>query len=91
MSGYVSRYSEGLRASRPEFDSLQGQDFSLLHVVQTGSGAQTVSYPKGTGGSSQGVKRQGVKLTARLNIVLRSRMVELCLHYPICLHGIVLN
>jgi hypothetical protein len=30
---------------------LVGQEFSLLHVVQTGSGARPVSYQMGTGGS----------------------------------------
>jgi hypothetical protein len=36
-----------------------GQQFSLLHVVQTGSGAHPASYPMGTGNSSPGVKRPG--------------------------------
>jgi hypothetical protein len=27
-----------------------GQEFSLLHVVQTGSGVHPTSYPMGTGG-----------------------------------------
>jgi hypothetical protein len=31
-------------------DSRQEQDFSLLHTVQTGSGAHPASYPMGTGG-----------------------------------------
>jgi hypothetical protein len=31
--------------------------FSLLHVVQTGSGAHPASYPVDTEGSSSGVKR----------------------------------
>jgi hypothetical protein len=35
------------------------QDFSLLHSVQTDSGAHQVSYPMGTGGSFPGVKWQG--------------------------------
>jgi hypothetical protein len=34
---------------------------------------------------------QGVKLTTDLHQVLRSTMVALYLHSPICLHGIVLN
>jgi hypothetical protein len=42
-----------------EFESRWGQEFSLLHVVQTGSGAHPASYPMGTGGSFPGVKRQG--------------------------------
>jgi hypothetical protein len=33
--------------------------FSLLHVVQTGSGVHPTSYPMGTGGSFPGVKRPG--------------------------------
>jgi hypothetical protein len=32
----------------------------------------------------------GVKLTTHLHLVPRSRMVELYLHSPICLHGVVL-
>jgi hypothetical protein len=32
---------------------------SLLHVVQTGSGVNPTSYPMGTEGSFQGVKRPG--------------------------------
>jgi hypothetical protein len=39
----------------------RGQEFSLLHVIQTGSGAHPASYPMGTGGSFPGreVKQQG--------------------------------
>jgi hypothetical protein len=33
--------------------------FSLLHSVQTGSGALPVSYPMGTGGYFLGVKAAG--------------------------------
>jgi hypothetical protein len=32
-----------------------------------------------------------VKLTSHLLLVLRLRMVELCLFYSICLHGVVLK
>jgi hypothetical protein len=35
-------------------DSRQGQDVSLLHNVQTGSGAHPASYPMSTGGSFYG-------------------------------------
>jgi hypothetical protein len=34
--------------------------FSLLHVVQIGSGAHPTSYPMGTGGSFPGSKAAGV-------------------------------
>jgi hypothetical protein len=40
-----------------EFESRYGQEFPLLHVVQTGSGAHQASYPMGTGALSPGVKR----------------------------------
>jgi hypothetical protein len=33
-----------------------GSEFSLLHVVQTGSGAHPASYPMGTGSSFPGGK-----------------------------------
>jgi hypothetical protein len=33
-----------------EFESRWGQEFSLLHVVQTGSGDHPASYTMGTGG-----------------------------------------
>jgi hypothetical protein len=36
-----------------------GQEFSLLYVVQTGSGAYAASYPMGTGDSFPGDKAAG--------------------------------
>jgi hypothetical protein len=33
-------------------ESRWGQEFSLLHVVQTGSWVQPTSYPVGTGGKA---------------------------------------
>jgi hypothetical protein len=38
-----------------------------------------------------GVKRPGREVTTHLHLVLRSRMVELYLHSPIRIHGVVLN
>jgi hypothetical protein len=35
-----------------EFESRYGQEFSLLHDVQTGSGAHPASYPVGTVGKA---------------------------------------
>jgi hypothetical protein len=43
-SGWLSRHSDRLQAGRPGFNSRQGH-FSLLHSVQTGTGAQATSYP----------------------------------------------
>jgi hypothetical protein len=42
-----------------EFESRYGQEFSLLHVVQTGSGVHPTSYPTCIGGSFSGGKRLG--------------------------------
>jgi hypothetical protein len=38
---------------------LVGSEFSLLHIVQTGSGAHPASYPMGTGDSFPGGKATG--------------------------------
>jgi hypothetical protein len=38
-----------------------------------------------------GYSSRGVKLTTHLHLVPMSRMVQLYLHFPICLHGRVLN
>jgi hypothetical protein len=68
------------------------RDFSLLHSVQTGSSTHPASYPVGKGTLSLGVKwGTGVKLTTHLHLVLRVRTLELYLHSPIRLHGVVLN
>jgi hypothetical protein len=53
------------------------QDFSLLHNVQTGSEAHQASYPMG--------------MITHLYLVPKPKMVELYLHSPVRLHGIVLN
>jgi hypothetical protein len=44
-----------------EFESLQRQDFSVIFVVQTGSGVHLASFPMGTGGFLPGVKSPGRK------------------------------
>jgi hypothetical protein len=41
------------------FESQYGRGFSLLHVVQTGSGVHPTSYPMGTRALTPGVKRPG--------------------------------
>jgi hypothetical protein len=43
--GIATRYGLDCRGSIPR----QGQDFSLFHGVETGSGAHPASYPMGTG------------------------------------------
>jgi hypothetical protein len=44
--------------ARVQFPAVQ--DFPLLNIVQTGSGAHTAFYPMGTGGFFPGVKAAGV-------------------------------
>jgi hypothetical protein len=59
LSRNVTHGYLGLRAERPGFDSWHGQEISLLHRVQTGSGAHPASYPMGIGGSFPGGKVAG--------------------------------
>jgi hypothetical protein len=55
----VKRQATGWTAEGSEFESRQGQEFSLLYVVQTGSGAHPAFYPMGTGASFFGGKEAG--------------------------------
>jgi hypothetical protein len=57
LVGIAAGHGVGKRGS--EFECLYVQEFSLLRVVQTCSGAHPASYPMGTGGFSCGVKRPG--------------------------------
>jgi hypothetical protein len=52
--GIATGYALDNRGS--DFESQKDQEFSLLHVVQTGSGAPPTSYPMGTWGSFPKVK-----------------------------------
>jgi hypothetical protein len=51
--------ANGWTAKGSQFKSRWGQEFSLLHVVQTGSEVHPTSYPMGYGGSFPGVKAAG--------------------------------
>jgi hypothetical protein len=46
----VQRLATGWTTEGSDFESRYGQEFSLLSVVQTGSGARPASYAMGTGG-----------------------------------------
>jgi hypothetical protein len=84
-----SRYSDGLPSGRPGFDSRQCKIF----LFSTASRPALGPYPMGTGGGGgifPRVTRPGPEAD-HFHLVLRPRMVELYLHSPICLHGIVLN
>jgi hypothetical protein len=70
----------------------RAEDFSSLHSVQPGFGALLASHTMDTGGSFPGRRSGwGVKLTTHLYVAPRSRIVELYLHSPTLLHGLVLN
>jgi hypothetical protein len=60
MPGQLDRYSDRLQAGWLGFGSWQGQDFSLLHSINTGSRAHPASYPVGTVGSFLSGKVAGV-------------------------------
>jgi hypothetical protein len=57
----VHRYSDRLWAGQPAGVRFPARirDFPLFHSIQTGSGANTASYPVGIGALSPGVKRSG--------------------------------
>jgi hypothetical protein len=67
----------------------EARNLSLLHSVQNGPGIHPAPLP-GTL-FSWGSSFRGVKLTTHFLLVPSSRMLELYLHSPTCLHGIVLS
>jgi hypothetical protein len=88
---WVTWYSNKLWGDQPGFKLQQGQDFPLFHNIQTGSWGRPSFLSNGYWGRFPWRwSGQGMKLTAHLCLV-KSRMVELCLHSPICLHGIRIN
>jgi hypothetical protein len=78
-------YSDGIRVERPLFGFLQWRNiFPLFHSIQTVPvGAHPVSCPAGTMViSPRGVKRPVYEANHILNLMPRSRIVELYLHSP---------
>jgi hypothetical protein len=66
--------------------------FSLRHRVQAGSGAHPASYAMGIGALSLGIKRPGREADHSLPSSAEAKeCVELYLHSPIRLHGVVLS
>jgi hypothetical protein len=67
-------------------------NFSLRHRVQTGSGAHPASYSMGIGGSFLEVKRPRREANHSPPSSAKVKgFIELYLHYPKCLHGVVLS
>jgi hypothetical protein len=91
----LGRYSDYATVPTPEemrFDSRQGQETFLfiwftLALEPTRSPTQWLPCPVFSGGCSG----RRVKLTTRLNLVPKLRMVELYLPFSIRLHGTVRN
>jgi hypothetical protein len=81
----LSRYSDGLQAGRTGFHYRQVQDiFSLLHSVQTVSGANLVSYPMGIWAKRH--VREADHLHQYISEVKNGGALP-----PQYLHGVVLN
>jgi hypothetical protein len=73
-AGIVQWYSAGLRAGWSGVRvSLGAGNFSLHHLVQTGSGAYPTSYPVGTRGSFPGGKAAGVWIWPLTSIYCRGK------------------
>jgi hypothetical protein len=77
---FITKWSQGSAVDIATAYGLDDQgvpvvsEFSLLHIVQTGSGAYAASYPMGTRGSFPKSKAAGfVKLTTHRQLVPRSR------------------
>jgi hypothetical protein len=89
--GIALGYGLDYRGSRVRFPARAG-NFSLHHRVQNGSVAHPASYPMGKKGSFPGVKRPGREAghspqsSAEIKVC-----IELYLHSPIRLHGVVLS
>jgi hypothetical protein len=79
------------RGSSVRFPAGDG-NFSLHHRDQNGSGAHPTSYPLGTRALSLGVKRSGREADhSSPSSAEVKECVELYIHSPIRLHGVVLS
>jgi hypothetical protein len=84
--------ARGWTTERLEFESRYIQEFSLLHVVQTGSGAEPASYSVGNWGSFSGGKADGAwSWPLTWNYCRGQENMDLYIHSPIRLHGVVFN
>jgi hypothetical protein len=87
----LSWYSDRLQAGRPGFDFRQRQEsFLYFTVSRPALGPTQPPIQRIPGVLSPGIKQLGREVD-HSPPVLRSRMVELYLHSPICLLGLVFN
>jgi hypothetical protein len=63
---------------------------NFLHVIQTGSGAHPASHPMGTGALFPGVKRQKREADHSPATSADQENVDLYIHSPTRLHGVML-
>jgi hypothetical protein len=94
VPGWRNRYSDWLWAGRPRGRSSSPGRVKIVTspTVQTGSGVHSTSYTMGTGGSFPGVKRTGHEAHRSPPTSAEvKKNVDLCIHSPIRLHGVVLN
>jgi hypothetical protein len=87
FNGYIKRWLKQETPKRSEFESRCGQEFSLLHIIQTESGAHPASYLMGTGGKA--AEAWSWPLTS--DWYRAQENVDLYIISPIRLHGVVLN
>jgi hypothetical protein len=73
------------------FESPKGQEFFLLLIVQTGSVTYSASYSMGTGALLLEVKRPRNKADHALPTIVEVKRSWVYIHFPICLHAVVLN
>jgi hypothetical protein len=88
--GTALSYGLDDRGSRVRFPAGAG-NFSLHHRVQNGSGAHPTAYTMVTRGFYLGVKRPGREVDHTPPSSAEVECVELYLHCPIRLHGVVLS
>jgi hypothetical protein len=92
MAHSVQQLAKGWTTEKSELESRYGQEFSILHVVQTDSGGHPTSYPLGTGALSPGVKRLGREADHSAPTSAKvEKNVALYIHSSIRFHGGVLN
>jgi hypothetical protein len=70
---------------------LEGEDFSLLCSIATGSGAHLASYTMSTGDDSPEVVWQERKADHSPPFNAKVKNGDLYINYFICLHSMVLN
>jgi hypothetical protein len=83
---------ENITMERSEFEFRLGREFSLLHVVQTRSGAHRTSFLMGTGVCFPGSKVEKHEADLSLPTSAEVKKTWICtFHSPICLNGIMFN